>query len=111
MPNHVHGILIIDKSVVQTLHATSLQQERIKQYHGKNSNLSNISPKKYTISSIIRSYKSAISKDSKKINSLFYWQSRFHEHIIHNQEDLNKISEYIQYNPKNWKKDNYFKNI
>ncbi len=53
MPNHIHGILIINNSV-ETLHATSLQNEQ--------QTMSAISPKANSISSIIRSYKSAVTK-------------------------------------------------
>ncbi len=33
------------------------------------------------------------------------WQRGFYEHIIRNENELNKIREYIQINPQMWKKD------
>ena len=108
MPNHMHGVLIIDKDAVETLHATSLPKNREKKYKGASADFSEISPHKYSLSSIIRSYKSAVTKDSRNIESHFAWQSRFHEHIIEKENEFEKISEYIQYNPQRWEDDCYF---
>lgn len=33
------------------------------------------------------------------------WQRNYYEHIIRNDEELNKIRQYIMYNPKNWEMD------
>ncbi len=109
MPNHVHGIIIIDKDAVETLHATSLPKNREKKYMGESIKFSEISPQKYSLASIIRSYKSAVTKDSRNIESHFAWQSRFHEHVIEKERELEKISEYIQYNPETWDDDCYSK--
>ena len=36
------------------------------------------------------------------------WQRNYYEHIIRNEEELNKIREYIRNNPLNWQIDDYF---
>lgn len=36
------------------------------------------------------------------------WQKSFHDHIIRNEQEYLKISEYIQTNPLSWEKDKYF---
>ena len=33
------------------------------------------------------------------------WQPRFHDHIIRDENELNKIRQYIMDNPVNWKKE------
>lgn len=33
------------------------------------------------------------------------WQTRFYDHIIRNQKELNRIRQYIIENPKKWKMD------
>lgn len=33
------------------------------------------------------------------------WQLRFHDHIIRNETELNRIRQYIEDNPKNWAED------
>jgi len=127
MPNHVHGIIIITGNndnilgdpVVETTHALSLPhsipiphslpippstnqppktigQKRF-QHQGKN-----------TLSSIIGSYKSAVSKHAHLLGYDFEWQSRFYDHIIRNDTAFQKISEYIVNNPINWSEDKFF---
>ena len=33
------------------------------------------------------------------------WQRNYYEHIIRNDEELNRIREYIMYNPRRWQFD------
>jgi REP element-mobilizing transposase RayT len=108
MPNHVHGIIVVDKTDVETLHATSLPLQRDELYKGSHDIFSQLSPQKYSVGSIIRSYKSAVSKNIHEFSPNFTWQSRFHDHIIRNEKEFTKISEYIMHNPQNWKEDCYF---
>ncbi|WP_396171351.1 transposase [Flavobacterium sp.] len=110
MPNHVHGILIIDKNnvvddvidvVVETLHcnvSTDIKNER----------MAKISPKPGTISTIIRSYKSVVTKNGHYIHADFEWQERFHDHIIRDSESFEKIQNYIENNVANWKDDKFY---
>jgi len=128
MPNHIHGLVIIDSSVgdesdrkmrdkntsgtvsrnnevnVETRHALSLQDQNQpqKQPPGQ-SRFRN--PGKNTISSIIAGYKSAVTRQCNKMGLDFAWQSRFHDHIIRNDEEYAQIVEYIVNNPLNWRAD------
>ena len=74
----------------------------------KNEFLSKISPKSGSISTIIRSYKSVVSKNSRLINPEFQWQSGFHDHIVRNSESFDNIQNYIENNPINWKEDTFY---
>jgi len=114
MPNHIHGILILnggnagndanDNAIddVETRHALSLPpqgtpgQKRF-QNQGKN-----------TVSSIIGSYKSAVTKHAHRLEFDFKWQSRFYDHIIRDEKSFNKISQYIINNPNNWIDDRFY---
>ena len=62
-----------------------------------------------TISSIIGSYKSAVSKHAHLLGFNFSWQTRFHDHIIRDETEYLRISKYIESNIRNWAKDNYSK--
>ena len=93
MPDHIHGIIFI-KTTVETLHATSLQ-ERILNYQ----NMSEISPKPGSLPAIIRSYKSAVTKQSRKINYNFSWQPHYYDRIIRNWDEYQLIKKYILDNP------------
>ncbi|MGD9732324.1 MAG: transposase [Desulfamplus sp.] len=110
MPNHIHGILILTENNtntvetlrVETLHATSLQQKN------QNKTMSAISPKPDTVSAIIRSYKSAVTKHANRLGFTNGWQSRFHDHIIRNDAEYQRINDYIETNPSNWENDVFF---
>ena len=60
------------------------------------------------ISRIIRWYKGRCSFEIRKIYSNFEWQSRFHDHIIRNYAEFERIQNYITNNPLNWKEDNFY---
>jgi len=105
MPNHIHGIIEImankDSDNVGARHAlplqTQTQQSRF-QNQGKN-----------TLSSIVGSYKSAVTKHAHRLGfAEFAWQRNYFEHIIRNTKDCNNIVEYITNNPVNWKQDKFY---
>jgi REP element-mobilizing transposase RayT len=75
----------------------------------KNESMAKISPKKGALSTIIRSYKSAVSKKAHIIDPHFEWQDRFHDHIIRTENEFNKIQNYIVTNPQNWKDDMFYR--
>ncbi|MFC6096659.1 transposase [Flavobacterium qiangtangense] len=86
MPNHVHGILIINSNL----------RSQKEQFSAS------------TISTMVGSYKSIVTKMSRQKNTDFGWQSRFHDHIIRNSESYERIQNYIENNPANWKEDAFF---
>lgn len=100
-------------SNVETRHALSLQspqppspslpptigQQRF-QNQGKN-----------TLSSIVGSYKSAVSKHAHRLGFEFQWQSRYYDHIIRNDESFQRISDYIRNNPSKWTDDKFFNDV
>ena len=54
------------------------------------------------------SYKSVVSKNAHLINPDFAWQSRFHDHIIRDEDEFKRIKNYIRDNQKNWKDDKFY---
>ena len=94
MPNHIHGIVIIESTaVLGTLHATSVLRSMQSEF------LSTISPKPGSLATVIRSYKSAVSKNLHLIDPDFSWQPRYYDHIIHSDRELDRIRNYIINNP------------
>ena len=65
-------------------------------------------PQSKNLASIIRGFKSSVTTNARKIHADFCWQSRFHEHIIRNDESYRRILEYIQNNPVNWYDDKFY---
>ena len=138
MPNHLHGILVIEnkKNWSSELHNNKSPRRDValqrlyecgnNKYNRnpKNQFFSKISPKPKSLSVIIRSFKSIITKmvNQKYPEINFMWpfglelmverQPRFYEHIIRNDDALYEICEYIKYNPYNWEQDrNNIKNL
>jgi putative transposase len=94
MPNHFHGIIIIQNSVQSALH---FEDER------KNFAAS--------LGSIMINFKAAVTKQCRSLtqnNTLEIWQRNYFDHIIRNEDDLNRCREYIIQNPANWNKDELF---
>jgi putative transposase len=152
MPNHLHGIVIIDKQDDADLQTrfiaspssdanestqTQTQTQTQSQTQSQETQLiaslqddadvetrfiaslpdkpiggitGNYNPMLHdNLSKIIRWYKGRTAFESRKINIDFAWQSRFHDHIIRNDESFQKISNYITNNPANWCKDQFYK--
>ena len=63
---------------------------------------------KNSISSIIGSYKSTVTRNAKRLGFEFEWQKLFYENIIRNEEAHKTISNYINNNVKNWNKDRFY---
>ena len=122
MPNHIHGILVIDKSVETGHRPVSINgddntETRQCLVSTNNSATEQKTPGelrirnqgKGTLSSIIGSYKSIVSKHAHKIHADFEWQGRFYDHIIRDQEELGRIANYIENNIANWSDDPFYK--
>lgn len=69
---------------------------------GKNQEMAQKSPKKNSLSVVIRNYKGAVTRHARRLGLPHGWQSRFHDRIIRNEEAYLRISRYIRDNPKNW---------
>jgi REP element-mobilizing transposase RayT len=88
MPNHLHGIIIINDY--------SCRDVQLNVPTG-------ISPKQGTLSVIIRTFKAAVTTECRRNNYFeFRWQSRFFEHIIRDDKSRNTIRDYIMNNALQW---------
>jgi putative transposase len=103
MPNHIHGIIIIERTPVETLQCNVSTTP-------KNEQLSAISPKSRSLPTIIRSYKSICTKTIRQVlpHIRFEWQERYWDHIIRDETAFNNISNYIFMNQANWEQDKFF---
>jgi putative transposase len=80
MPNHLHGIIILDSSIENTK----------------------------SISEIIRGFKTFSSKAINKIRDVRgipVWQRTYYDRIIRNELELDRVRQYIINNPRNWDTD------
>jgi len=79
MPNHVHGIVLLDNS------------ERESERHG--------------LSEIVRAFKTFSAKRINKLRDnpgCSVWQRNFYERVIRTEQELSKAREYIVNNPLKW---------
>ncbi len=102
MPNHVHGIIIIDKPEEQKLHGPSVPRR----FHS-DSPANRFGPQSKNLASIIRGYKAAVKKYATMHGIDFAWQSLYYDHIIRNEEAFYRISKYIKNNPLKWEEDRF----
>lgn len=102
MPNHIHGIIIIDEMHNVRDHVGVQNLEPL--HYDKQNKYQNIIPK--SIGSIVRGFKIGVTKWF-RINTTIYnvWQRNYYEHIIRNRDDLHEIREYIANNPLKWEFD------
>ena len=105
MPDHMHGILIINKDhlcgdAINRIPTTKITKDNPQ----KGGFAGNKNPMFHeNISRIIRWYKGRCTYEMRKIEKGFSWQSLYYDHIIRNGRSYRRISEYIYQNPKKWR--------
>ena len=104
MPNHMHGIIEITnrRGTMHRALTTTHRAPAVEQFAKPMSN---------TIPTIIRGYKSSITKQINVLRNqpgVPVWQRNYYEHIIRNEKYHYQISEYIQNNPLKWENDKYY---
>ncbi len=107
MPNHVHGIIVICRRRGVQLNAPMTTNAATRNPDNVFSVISpHISPHRNTLAVVVRTYKAAVTTLCRRIGrDDFAWQRNYHEHIIRNEEELNRIRQYIQDNPLRWDAD------
>ncbi len=93
MPNHIHAIIIIVGNGLD--HSENNKTERSRPFP--------------TIPKILGLYKSGVSRSIHLINpDIKVWQKSYHDHVIRNMQDYQRIWEYINTNPLKWEEDCYY---
>ena len=90
MPNHIHLIVVVlDNEATRAIHESPLRRSAVSKAIGYiKMNISKEIHKQYGVTEI--------------------WQRGFHDHIIRDKKDYEKISKYIYDNPYNWKTDSLY---
>lgn len=130
MPNHIHGIIIIGKNEYNSggnigelhrnseLNGNSESNRNAESHCGSSTDAmyrvstqstsqNAFAPQSKNLASIIRGYKSAVTTYARKNNIRFEWHVRYHDHIIRNEEEFLRISNYIKNNPSKWLDDKF----
>jgi len=90
MPNHVHGIIIIDKP------------------DGSADGPNRFGPQSRNLASIVRGFKIGVTKYARQRDIPFKWQARYHDRVIRSVSECERIRQYIHENPERWEKDGYY---
>ena len=112
MPNHLHGIVIIRESTVKP----ETQAHGHVETHGRASlQRRGLHRRPKSISSFVAGYKSAVTTQINRLiegeNGQVFtrhnrlWQPNYHDRIIRNELEYQKITQYIIQNPQNWETD------
>jgi REP element-mobilizing transposase RayT len=94
MPNHLHGIVFINE-------------------HAKGSR-GNLPPRTLrgtgnrSLSSFVSGFKAATTRRASAIRSgVPLWQRNYYEHVVRDEQDLERIRQYVADNPARWGEDGY----
>lgn len=106
MPDHIHGIIILTdgahhNTTVGTV-ATDCPVVETGFKPVSTPNTPNTPTKQYSLSEIIRGFKTFSARkinDHQKTIGRSLWQSRFYEHVIREDNAIDKIRNYIAHNP------------
>ena len=99
MPNHVHGAIFIghDDVGVQDFEPLQMAEPRENKFQ-------QIIPK--SLGSIVRGFKIGVTKWYRQNTDVYnVWQKNYYERIIRDDDELNRIREYIIFNPAKWADD------
>lgn len=99
MPNHFHGIVIIENS------DRSLPSWNA---HNRTPLPNSLHRRPQSLSSFVAGFKSITTKRINAIRNAAgtpVWQRNYYEHIIRDQDSATKIRQYIQNNPSVWEHD------
>ena len=117
MPNHIHGIVwILDDenasavNLVATVRSNQIVAEGRVGATGQSPLLQDGNhprgPARKSLSSFMAGFKSSVTKRIRdELNETGIWQRNYHDRIIRNEQELDAIRRYIEYNPRNWAED------
>ena len=89
MPDYLYGILIFDKESSDGASEETRSVASLQAYENR------FGPQSRNLASVLRGFKSAVTAYARHQEIEFQWQSRFHERIIRNQNELERIQNYI----------------
>ena len=114
MPNHIHLMVVFNRVALRrdasnaselNLSAT-MNSVEISDARGASLRFG---PQSGNLPSVVRGIKSAVTKYAIEHDIPFAWQSRYHDHIVRNQLEMNRIADYIESNPMRWELDRFYK--
>lgn len=84
MPDHMHGILLFDRP------------DKIDWTPNK------FGPQSKNLGAVVRAFKCTVKRYANQNEIPFQWQRNYHDRIIRNFNEFERISRYIENNPRKW---------
>ena len=118
MPNHLHGIIILDRAAedepLRVPRGTKPPKAGAippkSKPHQRAAYFKALAPKKGSLSYILRSFKGVVTHFARKAGLLEaeqpLWQARFYDRIVRNEEEEARLTDFIQQNVAQW--DDYY---
>jgi REP element-mobilizing transposase RayT len=97
----MHGVSTETETGTDTETDTDMDTAAMRTSTGK------FGPQRKNLGSIVRGFKSSVTTYARKNDIPFGWQERFYDRIIRDDQEFERISNYIETNPENWKDTNY----
>ncbi len=110
MPNHIHGIIIINDTTNVTVETPKLDVSTVTTAttNKKQTHNASLKWKSGTLGVVINQYKRICTINARKTNPDFAWQSNYYDHVIRNYKSYRNIKNYILNNPKNWENNKWY---
>lgn len=108
MPNHFHAIIGIGNNIHNNEDLAIFKQGVIKRKRSISEE--RYGPQYKNLSSVVRGFKSAVTMYARLNKIDFAWQTRYHDHIIRDNEEYTRIRDYIRNNPQLWERDIFNRN-
>ncbi len=112
MPDHLHGIVRIHAER-RDAPLGRLKEEGTKTFLSSETPPRGVSTKANqrwsaaSLGAIINQFKMSCTKRIRSSGYQdFFWQSRYHDHIILSNDELSAVKKYITFNPDRWDKEN-----
>lgn len=123
MPNHIHMVIILDGGAgmsspvgpppnVELPHCDSPTNDNPTNdnptSNGKDPEMQRRANRCGRLSHIIGQFKSAVTRFARENQIPFSWQPRYHDRIVRNRGEMNRIALYIEQNPMKWETDCFY---
>lgn len=117
MPNHIHGILILDRpkgmEPTQANHPNTLNAHpQANNQLDRKAFFQHISPQKGSLPHLIRKFKALVTRQARIQGFLAQdqplWQARYYDRIVRNDAEMSQLHTHIANNHREWKKDDYY---
>lgn len=82
MPDHLHGVLFFDRS----------------DKHDWTPN--KFGPQSQNLGAVLRGFKSTLKRFANQNNIEFHWHRNYHDRIVRSEQELKRITKYIEDNPQ-----------